>query len=228
MARGTIAGVLGLLLLISACGGGPALPTARVPAPLLTAPYYVHPGDILEVKFEFHPKDNRRVAVGTDGIMALPITGEMQVGGLMLREVEELIETESARFLRDPVASVTIVESQARAYVEGEVGNPGFVSLVKPMTALQAVVERGGFLATANRSEILVLSHAAGRPVARRLDMKKAMSRGRLGGPILHPNEVVIVPKTGIAKANQVVDQYINRMTPQIIRQFRFGTINIR
>ncbi|WP_035254864.1 hypothetical protein [Desulfatiglans anilini] len=30
----------------------------------------------------------------------------------------------------------------------------------------------------------------------------------------LKPNHVIFVPKTGVAKANQAVDQYIRRMLP--------------
>jgi len=227
MARGMIAVALGLVVLISACGGHPRLPTAKVPPSLLTAPYRVNPGDVLQVKFEYHPADDRRVVVGTDGSVELPVTGELNVGGLTVREVEELIEEKSGRFLRQPVVGITIVESQARAYVGGEVVNPGFVSLVRPMTALQAVVERGGFLETADLSEIVVLSHSAGRPVARRLDLKGSLNAGKLEGTVLQANEIVVVPKTGIAKANKVVDQWINGMTPRALSSFRFGTIEI-
>ena len=227
MARGLVAATLGLVVLVSACGGPPRLPTARVPPSLLTAPYRVNPGDVLEVRFQYHPADDRRVVVGTDGSLGLPVTGEMDVGGLTLREVEELIETKAARFLREPVVTVTIAESQARAYIGGEVKDPGFVSLVRPMTAVQAVVERGGFLDTADLSEIVVLSHSAGRPVARRLDLKKELRAGKLDATVLRANEIVIVPKTGIAKVNRLVDQWINGMTPDVLRSVRFGTIDV-
>ena len=227
MPRGMIAVVLGFVVLISACGGHPRLPTAKVPPSLLTAPYRVNPGDVLQVKFEYHPADDRRVVVGTDGSVELPVTGSLNVGGLTVREVEELIEEKSARFLREPVVGITIVESQARAYVGGEVANPGFVSLVRPMTALQAVVERGGFLETADLSEIVVLSQSAGRPVARRLDLRGSLRAGKLERTVLQANEIVVVPKTGIARANQVIDQWLNGMTPRALSAIRFGTIDV-
>jgi len=227
MVRAAISGVLGVVLLVAGCGGGGRMPVPKVPESLLTAPYHIHPGDALEVKFEYHPDDTRRVVVGGDGTITLPVTGEVQVAGLTLREAEALIEKRSARFLREPVVSVSIAQSQARAYIGGEVMNPGFVSLGRPLTAMQAVIERGGFLPGADLSDIVVLSHAAGRPVARRINLKENLDDGKLDGTVIAADEIVLVPKTGIAKANQWVAQWLNGMTPTALRAVRFGTIEV-
>lgn len=203
-------------------------PTTSVPTTFLSAPYRIHSGDLLEVKFEYHPQDNRQVIVGTDGRAQLPSTGEIYVSGMTLPEAEELIARRSSQFLREPVVSITIVESRSRVYVGGHVSNPGFVTLLKPMTALQAIVERGGFLPTADMEEVVVLSHSAGAPVVRRLDLKNELKAGRLDGMVLHADEMVLVPPTGVATANLWVDQWINGMIPDIVeRSLRFGTIDI-
>jgi polysaccharide export outer membrane protein len=218
--------VFAVLVCAPACRA-PSLPVGKVDANLLEAPYRIHPGDTLNVKFEYHPRDTRDVMVDNDGHMALPVTGDINVAGLSLQEAGELIAKRSSRYLRSPVVEVRVVQSTARAFIGGEVLEPGFVPLTKPTTALQAVIERGGFLPTANLSEIVIVSHKEGTPMARRLDLREKIESGELEKTLLSADEILIVPKTGIAKANQFVQQYLNNMTPQVLRQIRFGTIDL-
>jgi len=226
MARLFFVGVFCSLVMVAGCTKQ-QIPVGNVDVNLLEAPYRIHPGDRIDVKFEYHPLDSRAVTVDSDGMMNLPVTGDVHVGGLTLREVESLIEKRSARFLRNPVVNASVAQSTARVFIGGEVLSPGFVPLTKPMTTLQAVIERGGFLPTANLSDIVVISHAEGHPIARRLNLKDQMESGALDTTLLSADEVVLIPKTGIAKANQFVQQFLNNMTPQLVRQIRFGTVNI-
>jgi polysaccharide export outer membrane protein len=192
----------------------------------LATPYLVQPGDTLSIKFKYHPNDDTQGSVNTDGHLALPLTGDMYVAGQTLPDVERLIAERASRYLRDPVVSVSIVQSQARAYIGGEVVNEGFVSLTKPMTVLQAVLERGGFTPSADLSEVVILSHDEGKPVARPLDLEAELQGDPTERSLLAADQIVFVPQTGIAKANQFVDQWINRMTPDILtRMIRFQPI---
>jgi polysaccharide export outer membrane protein len=220
-------GALALLTLITGCAGGSAARNVVLVSPAETAPYRIQPGDGLDVQFKYHPDDSQQVNVTRGGHIALPVTGELDAAGLTLGELEKLIQARASRFLRDPVVSVSVAESRARAYIGGEVAAPGFVSLTKPMTVLQAILERGGFTVGANLSDVVVLSQAAGKPAARRLDLNERIKDGTTEGMVLAPDEVVLIPKTGIAKAGEWVNQWLNGMTPQALRQVRFGTIEI-
>jgi protein involved in polysaccharide export with SLBB domain len=197
-------------------------PTPRVPASFLTQPYRVHPGDIFEVKFEFHPDDGKRVVVGTDGRISLPSTGVIDAAGLTIPELKVTIEKRASRYLRNPVVALSMVQTGSQAYVGGEVLSPGFITLTKPVTALQAALERGGFTPGADISRVVVVSHTEGRPIARRLNLKVKMETGQLADTLVGPDEIVLVPKTGIAKANLWVKQYMDGMTPLILRSFPF------
>jgi protein involved in polysaccharide export with SLBB domain len=200
-----------------------ALPIATAGEP---GSYRVQPGDLLEVKFLYHQNENQRLAVRPDGGLALAITGDLDAAGLTLDELEDLIRARAARFLRDPVVSVTVAESGARAYVGGEVTSAGFVSLGKPMNVIQAVFERGGFTSGADISDVMVIqNHADGEVVVRRLDVGAAMKENSLEGAMLQPNDVVFVPKTGIARANTWVSQWIDGLTPEILKSVRTGPV---
>lgn len=227
----TIRGVLLLGLLgvplAAGCRGGVKLdPTTVNVSQGLSAPYRVHPGDIIEVKFKYHPADNSTATVDTDGRLNMPMTGELQVSGLMLPELEEQIRQRASRFMREPVVNVTVTTSQAKAYIGGEVVDEGFVTLTRPMTVLQAVFERGGFGPGADLSDVVILSHEEGQAVAREIDLEAELEGDPSERTLLAADEIVFVPKTTVAKANQFVDEYINRMMPDFLtRMIRLNPI---
>ena len=216
--RSVIWGSLCCLSLLMGCSGGIVLDPAQVNvSQTLSTPYKVHPGDTLDVKFKYHPADDVQAMVDTNGRLFMPITGELQVQDLTLPELEELIRSKSSRFLRDPVVTVSVAQSQARAYVGGEVIDEGFITLLRPTTVLQAVMERGGFTPGADLDKVVVLSNQEGKPVARQLDLQAELEGDPSNRTLLLADEIVFIPKTGIAKANQWMDQYINKMTPDIV-----------
>jgi polysaccharide export outer membrane protein len=210
---------LGLLLLAAlACG------RTRPPAPFepaLVGPYQLHPNDVVEVKFLYHPTETQRITIRPDGTLPLSITGDLDVNGLTVDEAEDLIRARGAKFLRDPVVTVTVVESGARAYIGGEVENPGFVSLAKPMSAIQGILERGGFGRGADMTRVTIISHVEGKSVVRELNLRRDEKDGAPLEESLSPDDVVFVPKTGIAAANAWVEQWVDGLTPQIFKSFR-------
>jgi protein involved in polysaccharide export with SLBB domain len=225
--RGAIlAAVLGVPLVVG-CATKVKLDPATVNvAQGLSTPYRVHPGDILEIKFKYHPADNTTATVDTDGRLNMPMTGELQVSGLLLPELEKLIVERASRFMRDPVVNITVATSESKAYIGGEVIDEGFVTLTRPMTVLQAVFERGGFGPGADLSDVVILSHQEGQAVARQIDLEAELEGDPSERTLLAADEIVFVPKTAVAKANQFVDEYINKMMPDFLtRMIRFNPI---
>jgi len=160
-----------------------------------------------------------------DGTLPLSITGDLDVNRLTVDEAEDLIRARGAKYLRDPVVTVTVVESGARAYIGGEVENPGFVSLAKPMSAVQAVLERGGFGRGADMTKVTIISHVEGKSVVRELNLRRDDKEGVPIEESLNPDDVVFVPKTGIAAANAWVEQWIDGLTPQMFKSVRFPSL---
>jgi protein involved in polysaccharide export with SLBB domain len=202
---------------------GCARRAAPPPPPVIleSGPYRIQPGDMVDVKFLYHSNESQRLPVRADGILALGVTGDLDVGGLTVAEVEDLVRARASRWLRDPVVAVTVAETGARAYVGGEVSEAGFVSLAKPMTPLQAILERGGFTPGADLKRVTIISKASGTPVSRQVDV-----RADADAPVtlLTPDDVVFVPKTGIASANAWVNSWIDGLTPQLLKGLRFPT----
>jgi len=215
----------GLAMLASGCA------KRQIPPPPITLPepvtraYHVQPGDIVEVKFLYHPTENQRMPIRPDGTLALPITGDLTVTGLTVDELEELIRTASSRKLREPVVSVSVAETAARAYIGGEVTNAGFVQLGKPMDVLQAIFERGGFKFGADMTNVTVVSHTPGPLPIRHLNLQDVVNGKPIdgGSMMLAPDDVVFVDKTWVAKANAWIKSWLDGMTPEIFKSVRIS-----
>ena len=105
------------------------------------------------------------------------------------------------------------------------VENPGFVSLAKPMSAIQGILERGGFSRGADMTRVTIISHVDGKSVVRELNLRRD---DKDAAPVLEslvPDDVVFVPKTGIAAANAWVEQWIDGLTPQMFKSVRFPSL---
>jgi len=154
--------------------------------------------------------------VRPDGKITLEAAGEVEAAGLTTAELERVLEERSARVARDPKVFVNLDEfAEQRVYVGGEVNQPGFVRLREEMTPLQAILERGGFKDTANPENVLRLVRKAdGTFASERIDLKVVIEEGSPERARLNPDDIVFVPKSGIAKANLAIQQYIRNMLP--------------
>jgi len=115
---------------------------------------------------------------------------------------------------------VTVKLRQARprqVFVMGEVGRPGSVEYAPTLTSLAAVAAAGGLLPSAQSSTVVLYrQYADGRHSAWLLDLHSLLADANTESQriAIRPNDVLYVPKTGIALANDVVEQYIRRMLP--------------
>jgi protein involved in polysaccharide export with SLBB domain len=182
--------------------------------------YLLQAGDQLTVRFYHHPDHDQEVAIRPDGRIALRGVGEVEVAGQSPDAAARRIATLYGVHLRDPEVSVHVVRfAGQRIYVGGEVGKPGFVPLASGMTTLQAVVEAGGFRDTARMKNVVVVRRSPGTNGPHLegilVDLEAVVEAGDLSKDLeLQPSDIVFVPKTSIAKANDWVEKYILRMLP--------------
>lgn len=145
-------------------------------------PYELQPGDIVEITVLEDPSLNRRVLIGPDGAIALPLAGEVTAGGKTLGAVQSAISARlRGQFVNPPSVTVSLValgppsldqpgddaeaeeeEDLGIFYVLGEVNQPGRFGFKRdePITILQALAQAGGVGVFAARSRIQVRSHA--------------------------------------------------------------------
>ena len=115
---------------------------------------------------------------------------------------------------------VTVKLRQARVrqlYVMGEVVKPGGVEYAPTLTSLGAVAAAGGLLPSAESSTIVLFRRRPdGQHRAWLLDMRQLLTQSNPESQriAIRPDDVLYVPKTGVALANDAIDQYIRRMLP--------------
>jgi polysaccharide export outer membrane protein len=145
---------LASLLIIAASLAGcssstPTGPTAFVPPapPPTQGEYVLRPGDAIDITFYYHPDNNQQnLLIRPDGKVLFALIGETQAAGLTTGQLGEEIAKKSAKFLRDPKVSVNVrTLNQNHIFVGGEVGRPGFLNYVPGLTAVQALVQAGGW-----------------------------------------------------------------------------------
>ena len=179
------------------------------------APYFIQPGDQLDIKFFYNPEINETVTVRPDGKISLQLVDEIQAAGLKPLQLDNVLTEKYGQELKKPVVTVIVRSfSGQRVYVGGEVNSQGLINLRAGMTPLQAVLNAGGFKETAKpESAIVIRKGLDNRPVPIKMDLTDAMY-GKSGNAdfLLQPHDIVYVPKTAIAKADKFVNQYIEKL----------------
>jgi len=176
--------------------------------------YLIHPGDELSIKFFYNPELNDDVVVRPDGKISLQLVDELQASGKTPSQLDkELTELYSVELKRPAITVIMRSFGGQQIFVGGEVGRPQAVKLTPQMTPLQAVMNAGGFLDTADQNSVMVIRAGADNQAQTYSMNLEQIADGN--SPDLkfqlHPGDVVFIPKTGVAKADVWVDQHIRR-----------------
>jgi len=198
----------------------PTAPTtivSSIAAPRPLPRVVIGPGDVLDVKFFDLPELNESQAVRPDGRIALQLVGDVDVAGMSPSEITENLRTLYQPHLLNPKISVVVrTFKNNRVFVGGEVKAPGSLELTSAMTPLEAIIQAGGFdMRSAQIKNVVLIRHADGKRYGYNLNLKDAQSAAASNDFYLEPFDIIWVPRTSIAKVDQWIDQYINKIVPQ-------------
>lgn len=193
----------------------PPLDSHEEPAPMEGLGYRLQPGDLVRVKFLFHPELDVKVPIRPDGDITLQLAGQVHAAGLTTTQLEDIVKERTSDRLRDPEVSVLVAQvADSKIYVGGEVRVPGFVPFHIGMTPLQAIMDRGGFTDTARVDSVLRLSGAQNDYQGTRLDLTKPLEQGVPQGVQLAAGDVLYVPRTFIGDVDTFVRLYVREVLP--------------
>lgn len=220
-------------------GGNPEINTDRIsatdlsaaPSPDEQSTYRLRYGDVLQIRFTYADLYDERVPIRPDGKITLRAVGEIQAAGLTPMELTRTLKEAYATTLRYPELAVIVSEFASRqVYVGGEVTFPGIIEAESSLTALQAIIQAGGFRDSAELRNVVVLrDEGAPTPGFMLLDLNDRVAVPGGGNDIvLASRDIVFVPKTRIAKLNQFVSEYITKLVPiskNFSVSYNFGNI---
>jgi len=171
-----------------------------------------------------------QVTVNPDGTIDLPLLKDRILAvGHTVREIENTVNRlYNSGPLEHVVASLSLFQANSRnVYVLGEVLKPGAFPINQPITPLHAISLAGGHnSATADLTSVILISkNIYGKPIGRRLDLKKLLDVGDMSSAILvKPYDVIFVPRTYISDVRLFMTQYL--ATVAEIAQFAAALAN--
>ena len=115
--------------------------------------------DILEIKVWNDAKLSGIYDVRPDGIVSLPLIGEMRADGLTVMELTQLIKGKlAATVMEDPEVNIQVARINSKKYyILGGCLRQGEFPLISAMTVLDAFANCGGFRDFANLKKIYIL-----------------------------------------------------------------------
>jgi polysaccharide biosynthesis/export protein len=164
--------------------------------------FLLGPEDELEITVWGNKDLTRVTAVRPDGLISMPLIGDVQAAGLTADALAQRIAERLKQYLATtPAVSVSVKELNSYSiYVLGEVSKPGKFQLKSYITVLQAITMAGGFTDYAKKNKLQVVR------VTQNGDQKRqevhipiryddlVSGRGEPGNIILHPGDTVVVP----------------------------------
>ena len=199
MNRVTTFAVTILLIAAGGCSGKPTavLEEANRPA----KDFLLGPEDVLEVVVWKNQDLSRQVVVRPDGMISMPLIGDVLASGLTANELAHEISQQLKTFKEFPTVSVSVKEVNSYiVYLLGEVSKPGKYQLKSYTTVLQAVAMAGGFTPFASKNRIHVLRNSrngGGMTHEMRIPVKYdelVSGTGTEGNFYLRSGDTIVVP----------------------------------
>ncbi len=194
-------GVLGLVGGTLGAQAQPAGATAAAsarPAPTssLPADYVIGPEDVLGVVFWRDQDMTGDVTVRPDGMVTLPLLGDIPAAGLTPEALREQIQKAAGKYVQEPNVTIVVRQINSRkVFITGEVKTPGAYPLTGPRTVMQLIALAGGLNEYADAKSITVTRSEQGRQRSFKFNYKDvAHGKGLEQNILLKPGDTVVVP----------------------------------
>jgi len=180
-------------------------------------------GDVIEIKFFRNSEFNETVTVRPDDRISLQKIGELEVSGMTPSQLDSVITTTYSEFVLEPDVTVIVREfGGLNVYVLGEVESPGGYPVERDMSLLQALAVAGGPTNSAKLGSVLVLRRDQGkRGQAIKVNLVKLLKgKSQLeiaqNNILIHPYDIVYVPKTPIANVADFMTKIYDVFLPPV------------
>jgi polysaccharide export outer membrane protein len=185
-----------LLLVVAGCQTQRPVPTPAKQSANVTEIITLREGDVLKISFPGSANLNTTQPIRRDGMISMPLVGEVKAVGKTPAELEkDLIDLYSTQLVSKEVV-VEVQSSLFPVYVNGSVLHPGKIMSDHPITALEAVMEAGGFDYTkANLKKVQVTRREAGGTRVYVLNLKQMMEGQGGESFYLKPYDIITVPE---------------------------------
>lgn len=153
-------------------------------------------GDVIKISFPGAPSLDATQQIRRDGRINLAVVGEVKAADRTPGELEKDLLERYASQLTSKEIKVTVVSSSFAVFISGAVLKPGKISPDRAVTALEAVMEAGGFdMSKANTRRVRVIRHEGGEIKNFTLNLKPALDGKPIDPFYLKASDIVFVPE---------------------------------
>jgi polysaccharide export outer membrane protein len=169
--------------------------------PTAEGAYRIGIDDRVQVSVWRNPDLSVTVPVRPDGMISIPLIGDVQAGGRTPAQVADTIRQKLSSYIRDPSVAVILTELRSheflsRVRVTGAVRNPRSLPFRQGMTVLDAVLEAGGVNEFASPNRAKLYRKANANTDVLDLELGDILSKGKMAtNVLLIPGDVITVPE---------------------------------
>ncbi len=164
--------------------------------------YTVGPEDVLEISVWRNDDLSKVVTVRPDGVLSLPLVGDIKAAGLTPSELRDSIVDHLKEFQETVVVSVIVLEvNSLNVFILGEVAKPGSYTLKRRTSVLQAIAIAGGFTQYASKNKMVLVReetiNEAGKGAEKiriRFDDLVKVGSKQNNKYLLRPGDTIFVP----------------------------------
>jgi len=178
-----------------------ALPATDTPASRVTSvkldAYIIGVGDGLGVSVWKEPELSKNVPVRPDGMITLPLIGEIKAAGLTPIQLQDQITAALSKVMSDPQVVVVVEAVNSLSFnIMGNVFKPGYYPLGRSITILDAIALSGGFRDFAKQKKIYILRTAPdGTEQKIHFNYKQVIKGQKMSQNIMvEPRDTIVVP----------------------------------
>jgi len=123
--------------------------------------YVIGPLDVLYIRVWNNANLTGMVNVQDDGMISMPLIGQVKADGLTVEQLRQLIDTRLDEYIQHPDVSVDVTKNNSKKYyIIGGSSHPGPFPLNGKLTISEALAIAGGFKDFANKKKIYLLRGA--------------------------------------------------------------------
>jgi len=187
--------------------------------PATAPPLILGPEDVLNVEIWRQDDINREVTADRQGNIHLPLIGRLNIAGQNLDWVRFTLADRFEKYYNEPDVLVSLKESPLqKAFVLGEVAQPGSYKITGTTTVLELITEAGGFSDDADKGAVVLIRGHIDTPRIIPLDLEAALNGDLRSDWYLLRGDIVYVNRTLIAD----IEQFARRITNIITAPYLF------
>ena len=194
-----------MVLIITACTNAPVSndygPKPNQNKKLLVAQYLIGVDDKVQVDVWKHPDLTVNVPVRPDGMISVPLIGEVLAGGKTPKNVAAEIQKRLSKYIKQPNVAVILMELRSHEYlsrvrITGSVRTPLSLTYRQGMTVLDVVLTAGGLNDFASGNNTKLFRRIDGKVQAIKIDLDDIFSNGEMEtNYAMEPGDILSIPE---------------------------------